>query len=141
MKKIFAVRNFPLNIDLVLFIARIACGYAFILHGLGKVHSPFAWMGPDSAVPGLIQGLAALSEFGGGIALIFGFLTRLAALGLICTMTGAIYFHAVVSGDPFVSSTGGSSYELAVSYLLIAIILVMTGPGRFSLDKKVFGRL
>lgn len=139
MKKFFAVRSFPVDVDVILFIIRLVCGYAFILYGSMKIQNPFGWMGPESAVPAVFQGLAALSEFGGGIALILGLLSRLAALGIGCTMVGAIFFHAVVAGDPFMNPTGGPSYGPAAIYLLIAILLVVMGPGRISLDKKIFG--
>ncbi len=95
-------------------------------------------MGPDSPVPGIIQFLAALSEFGGGIALILGFLVPLASIGLACTMAGAVYTHMIVRGDPFVG-TGGPSYELALIYLGNAILFLMIGPGMFSMDYKIFG--
>jgi putative oxidoreductase len=42
-------------------------------------------------------------------------------------------------GDPFVNLTGGRSFELATAYLLIALVLLVAGPGRFSLDRTIFG--
>ena len=33
---------------------------------------PFGWMGPEAPVPGFLQGMAVLAEFGGGLALILG---------------------------------------------------------------------
>jgi putative oxidoreductase len=96
-------------------------------------------MGKESSIPGIFQALAAISEFGGGFALISGFLTRLGAFGIGCTMVVAVYMHRFVLGDPFVNLSGGRSYEPALVYLLIAILLVISGPGRFSLDRSVFG--
>lgn len=111
-------------------------GVAFILHGWGKIQVPFGWMGPESPVPGLFQFLAAFSEFGGGIALILGLLTRVAALGLGFTMAVATYTHMVIKGDPFV---GRPSYELPLVYLVISILFIVMGPGSYSADAKVFG--
>jgi putative oxidoreductase len=54
-------------------------------------------------------------------------------------MTVAVFMHSVVLHDPFVSLTGGRSYELASAYLCVAILLLVLGPGRFSLDSKIFG--
>ena len=71
-----------MDMDVVLLLIRLVMGYAFILHGWGKIQNPMGWMGPDATVPGVLQLLAAVSEFGGGIALIIGLLTRL-ALSLI----------------------------------------------------------
>ncbi len=96
-------------------------------------------MGPQSPVPGFFQLLAAISEFGGGIAWILGLLTPLAALGIGCTMTVAVSMHSMVLKDPFVNLAGGPSFELASAYLCIAILLLVMGPGRFSLDSKLFG--
>ena len=96
-------------------------------------------MGPEAPVPGILQALAALSEFGGGLAWILGLLTPLASLGIAITMAVAFSLHAVVQGDPFVSATGGPSYELAAIYFCIALLLMAAGPGRVSLDRKIFG--
>jgi len=122
-----------------LLLLRLVVGTAFIIHGWQKIQDPFGWMGPQSPVPGLFQFLAAISEFGGGIAWIFGLLTPLAALGIGCTMTVAVTMHSMVLHDPFVSLTGGRSFELASAYFCVAILLLVLGPGRFSLDSKIFG--
>ncbi|MBI3409381.1 MAG: DoxX family protein [Planctomycetes bacterium] len=122
-----------------LLILRLVAGLAFIFHGYGKIQSPFGWMGPDSDIPGVFQALAAISEFGGGLAWMLGLLTPLASLGLVCTMTGAIWMHAVVMGDPFVSQGPGGAYELASVYLCVAVLLLLAGPGRYSVDCCIFG--
>jgi putative oxidoreductase len=80
------------------------------------------------------------SEFGGGLALILGLLTPLAMFGLACTMLVAIFTVHVPAGDPFVARGGGRSYELAALYLGVAVMMVLTGPGTYSLDAKLFGR-
>ena len=92
-------------------------------------------MGPDAFAPGLLQALAALSEFGGGIAWIIGLLVPLASLGIACTMAVAVCMHAFMRGDPFVS-VGGSSYELAAVYFCVSILLLAAGPGRFSAGRE-----
>jgi putative oxidoreductase len=139
MKKPFATRYLPLDIDVVLLLIRLVVGSAFIIHGSGKIQHPFNWMGPNSHVPAIFQLLAALSEFGGGIAVVLGLIARLAAFGIGCTMLVAVYTHRIILGDPFVNLTGGRSYEPALGYLLFALLLLVIGPGRFSLDRKIFG--
>jgi putative oxidoreductase len=129
----------PTYPSFALLLLRLVVGTAFIIHGWQKIQSPFVWMGPQAPVPGLFQFLAAFSEFGGGIAWILGLLTPLAALGIGCTMTVAVSMHSMMLHDPFVSLTGGRSYELASAYLCIAVLLLALGPGKFSLDAKLFG--
>lgn len=123
-----------------LLLLRLVAGVAFMIHGWGKIQSPFGWMGPDSPVPGFFQFLAALSEFGGGLAWVLGALTPLASLGIAITMAVATCLHAFVMKDPFVASGPGSgSYELALVYLCMALVFMTVGPGKYSLDRKIFG--
>ena len=122
-----------------LLILRLVVGLAFIFHGYGKIQNPFGWMGPDASIPGVFQALAAVSEFGGGLFWMLGLFMPLASLGLACTMTVAVRMHAFMLHDPFVSQTGGRSYEPAIVYLCVAVLLLLAGPGRLSLDRVVFG--
>lgn len=123
-----------------LFLLRMIAGTAFMLHGSGKIQNPFAWMGPESTTPAFFQFLAALSEFGGGLAWILGLLTPIASFGIACTMGVATYLHMIVMKNPFVNMTGGMSYELPLLFLGIAMLLLTLGAGKFSLDEKLFGR-
>ena len=138
MKKLFMARQFPVTVDGAVFGLRFVCGLAFVLHGWGKIQNPMAWMGPDAPVPGVFQLLAAVSEFGGGIAWLLGLLTPLASLGILATMTVAAGTH-IMNGDPFVSH-GGAAWELAGVYWMVALFLVLAGPGGLSLDRYVFGK-
>lgn len=141
MKKIFATRELPWNIDAGLLLIRLIMGVAFMMHGWGKIQSPFSWMPPGTPVPGFFQLLAAISEFGGGLALILGLLTRLGALGIVVTMFVASLTHMFMFHDPFVNTTGqGDSFELPLLYFSIALLFVLNGPGKFSLDKLIFGK-
>lgn len=123
---------------LALLFIRIVAGLAFMLHGWGKIQTPFSWMGPDAPVPGILQALAAVSEFGGGLAWILGLLTPLASFGLLCTMAVATIFHAS-RGDGFVTM-GKPSYELALVYFAVSLLLLLLGPGRLSMDALIFGK-
>ncbi|MBI4412030.1 MAG: DoxX family protein [Deltaproteobacteria bacterium] len=136
MKNLF--KPYPLSCgpSTGLLLLRLVAGLAFMHHGFGKIQNPFGWMGPDAAIPGIFQALAAVSEFGGGLAWILGLLTPLASFGIACTMAVAVWTHAIIRGDPFV---GQSAYELAAVYFCIAVLLLCGGPGRFSLDRILFG--
>ncbi len=122
-----------------LMVLRIVAGAAFMFHGWGKIQNPMGWAGPESGIPGFFQLLAALSEFGGGLAWVLGLLTPLASLGIACTMLVATHMHMITRGDPFVSMSGGPSYELAMLFLSMAILFLTAGPGKFSVDAKIFG--
>lgn len=122
-----------------LLLLRLVAGAAFLVHGAGKIQTPFSWMPPEAPVPGALQALAAVAEFfGGGLGWIAGFLTPIASLGVLATMTVAVIFH-LQRGDPFVGA-GGPSFELALVYWCIALLLLFIGPGRFSLDAQLFRR-
>lgn len=116
-----------------LLVLRVAIGIAFMTHGWHKIQNPFGWMGSTSGTPGFLQALAALSEFGGGLGWILGLLTPLCCAGILCTMTFAI-LHLIRAGDPF------QKWELAAAYFAVAFLLLMAGPGRFSLDGLLFRR-
>jgi putative oxidoreductase len=134
MKRIFFTGNQSMITDVLLLLIRIVVGYAFIHAGWDKIQHPLNWMGPTSGFPGFFQALAAISEYCGGIALILGFLTRIAAFGIACTMVTAVYMLRFVWNAPFISPTGGIAYALPLVLLLIVLVLLNLGAGRFSVD-------
>jgi putative oxidoreductase len=142
LKKLLAPRTHPTPADAALLLTRLVMGAAFMLHGWPKIQNPTGWLGAGSFAPPHFQALAAASEFCGGLALILGLFTPLAALGIACTMTVAIWMHAIKNGDPFVKSGPGpgASFELPAAYLCLTLLFLTIGPGRFSLDRLIFGR-
>lgn len=125
-----------------LLLVRLVMGVALVLHGLPKIQNPTAWMdaaGGGSGVPSFLQALAAFAEFGGGIFLILGLLTQLAALGLVGMMVGALALVHIPQGHPFVAQ-GGPSFESALLYLVMSIMFMILGPGKLSVDALLFGR-
>lgn len=123
-----------------LLVLRLVFGCALMLHGLPKAQHPFNWMDKmPNHPPGIFQALAALSEFGGGLAFVLGLLTPLAALGVICTMGVAIL--TAHHGQPWISTNPKEHpFEAASLYLAVALALLIAGPGVHSLDAKLFGR-
>lgn len=121
---------------------RLVIGAAFLVHGLPKIQSPLTWMPPAEALPGALQVLTAIAEFGGGLALTLGLLTRLGALGISIVMAVDVTVMHLWRGHPFIALPAGSgpSYELALIFLACAILFLLMGPGRFSLDALCFGR-
>lgn len=128
---------------LALLLVRLVMGAAFILHGWPKIQNPLGWMNVmgGGGMPSFLQALAALAEFGGGIALVLGLLTPIAAIGIVCQMLGALLLVHFPKGDPFVAAApGASSFEPALVYLIMAVLLIALGPGRWSLDALLFGK-
>ncbi len=116
-----------------IFILRFFLGYAMAVHGMGKIQKPLSWMGPDGP-PGILQALAAIAEFFGGIALMFGLATPLAALGVMCVMFVAVTGD-MLKGASFIGGPGvKENYELAGMYFLFALAIFLTGPGLLSVD-------
>ncbi len=139
MKRMKEMQFYPDGFPAVgLLFLRIFVGYAMAVHGSGKIQNPLGWMGP-SGPPGILQALAAISEFGGGLALIFGALFPLACLGIMCTMFVATMGN-LGKGEPLLAAGGGDSSEMSALYFVIALALFLTGPGLLSFDYFVFGR-
>jgi putative oxidoreductase len=113
-----------------LLVLRLVAGAGLIAHGWGKIKNPFGWQTGETAAHPVFQFLAAISELGGGLALIAGLLVPLASLGIMATMLVAVATH-VGRGDPF---TGKGSFELALVYAAVGALFLAVGPGRFSLD-------
>jgi putative oxidoreductase len=122
-------------------IVRIMTGIIFIAHGGQKLFSfgfagvtqGFTQMG--APMPGITGPLVSLIEFFGGIALVIGLLTRLAASGIAAVMVGAILLVHLPAG--FFLPNG---YEFVLLLLCIAIALIVGGAGPFSVDDAIARR-
>lgn len=119
------------KVSIGLLFLRLVFGVSMMMHGWGKIQAPFGWMGPEAPVPGILQALAALAEFGGGLALVIGLLVPLAMLGMTITMIVAAMVH-IQKGDAYV---GG--WEMATVYGAISLMFLLVGPGKFSLDAMI----
>jgi putative oxidoreductase len=119
-------------------ILRVITGATFIAHGAQKlfvfgiagVSGGFAQMGIP--MPGVMGPFIAGLEFFGGIALVLGLLTRLASLGLVFDMLGAMILVHLKNG--FFLPNG---YEFVLLLAGASAALVLTGAGEFSLDALI----
>jgi putative oxidoreductase len=76
--------------------------------------------------------LNGITEFFGGIAVGVGLLSRLAAVGLFFDMVVAMVTVSFRNG--VVSGPGGSGYEINVALAGLALVVVLLGAGRLSVD-------
>ena len=123
--------------SLGLLVLRLVAGTAFILHGWPKIQHPTSWFG--TGISPILQLAAALAEFGGGIALILGFLTSIATSLIAIDMLFALFLVHLPKHQPFVNSGPGGSFEMPLLYFAVMVALLATGPGRYSLDAVLFG--
>lgn len=136
MKRVFSPPDLGSAASVGLLALRVVAGLAMMMHGLPKIQNMSSWMGADSWAPPALQALAAVAEFGGGIALAIGLLTPLTCFGIICVMATAIFAVHVPQGHPFVGK--GGSYELPLLYMVTMFAVMLTGPGAYSLDAFLF---
>ncbi len=126
----------PYASDWVLLVLRLIVGGLMIVHGFQKVfaYSTLVNTFPDPIGLGgaLSLQLAILAEFLCSFAVIFGFIFRLALIPIIVTM--------VVAGFVVMLPMGWSGMELPVLYLLLSLLLIVAGPGRYSLDWLIVRR-
>lgn len=123
--------------ELGLALVRFGFGLSMAFaHGLGKLQGAEGFVANLTKngfpAPTLLGWFAILSEFVGGLLLAVGLLSRAAALSVLGTMVVAAFY--VHSADPY------QRKELALAYALVSIAVLVAGPGRFSLDARLFGR-
>ena len=117
-------------------VLRLAVGSIFIFHGVQKWA---LWKAVPPQMPpnmGNLMKFLSIVEPLGGLALILGFLTPLAALGLAIIMVGAIYFKMNVFKVGFASGNG-TGWEFDLILLAANIALMLSGAGKWSVDKKL----
>jgi len=123
--------------DIALLLVRLALAVVFVAHGGQKLFGWFGGKGLEGfaptvmkmGFPHVVATLVAIGEFFGGLGLGVGLLTRLAAVGPLVSMAGAI---VLVHGKNGFFLPSGMEYALTMLVLSLAILIA--GPGRYSLD-------
>ncbi|MFJ2621586.1 DoxX family protein [Glutamicibacter sp. NPDC087344] len=128
--------------SVALLVLRVVLGLILVAHGWQKyfqftlpgVTASFEQMGVPLAA--LVAPVVATLELAGGIALILGVVTRVAAGLLALDMLGALFMVHLPAGL-FVDNGG---YELVAILGAGAVALALAGPGAYSADQLIFGR-
>lgn len=136
--------------DIAPLVLRIFLGGVILPHGAQKV---FGWFGGGGfagtlqqftgmGIPLILALLVIVTEFFGSLALIAGFLTRLAAFGIAAVMVGAMLLVHRQNGF-FMNWSGtqaGEGFEYHLLAIGIALALLIKGGGQASLDRAILKR-
>ena len=129
-------------------VLRLVLGLIFFAHGAQKMLGWFGGFGFSGTmgfltgnmhIPAPLAFLAIAAEFFGGLGLILGFLTRVAAFGIAVNMLVAIAtVHAPFGFFMNWNGTqGGEGFEYHVLVLAMSAFLMLRGAGAFSVDHAV----
>src|SRR5689334_6866621 len=134
------MRGSATGMDLALLILRVVIGAFFAAHGAQKLFGAFGGHGLAGTGqffeslgmrPGRLQATAAgVAEFAGGLLLVLGLLTPLAATMIVAVMAVAI-MTAHAGKGPWVTEGG---WEYNVVLIAGALALAGAGAGEWSVD-------
>jgi putative oxidoreductase len=122
-------------------LLRLALAAIFIFHGMHLVGGSAndwgaQWNKGADAPPAMVQLAVAWGQLIGGIALALGFLTRLAAIGIIIIMIGAIAtIHWPNGFDIQANPEKGGGFEYNFAIIMMCLCLVLGGPGPLAVDR------
>jgi putative oxidoreductase len=134
----------------VLTILRLVLGVIFFAHGAQKVLGWFGGYGfsatmgfftQQMGIPAPFAFLAICAEFLGGIGLIAGFLSRVAAFGIFCNMLVAVAMvhHHFGLFMNWAGNQKGEGFEYHLLAIAITIAIMIAGAGALSLDATLAG--
>jgi putative oxidoreductase len=135
------MRNHTVWTDRGLLLLRAILGLVFVVHGAQKlfVYGPSGVTAMLASLglpfPGVNAVLVIAAEFGGGLALLAGAGTRLAAAAIAFSMAVAI--ATVHWPHGFFAPQG---YEFPLTLLVANLALILTGAGRYSVDALATNR-
>jgi putative oxidoreductase len=145
LRKLLSTSN-----DFTVTIVRLVLGVVFFAHGAQKMLGWFGGYGftgtmgfftQQMHIPAPFAFLAICAEFFGGLGLIVGLLSRIAAFGIMCNMLVAIATVHVHNGF-FMNWTGqqkGEGFEYHLVTLAALLVVLVKGAGAFSIDRALSG--
>ncbi|GAA5062505.1 DoxX family protein [Nocardia callitridis] len=133
------------TLDFGLFLLRLIVGATFLYHGLQKLAGWFHGPGLDGTRDMMAGGgwdhpsqsalLVTAGEVGGGVLLILGLATPLAAGAVLAVILDAwAWKQGMIPG--FQYKAGDSAVESESVLAGIAAVVILTGPGRWSFDRN-----
>ena len=124
--------------SLFLLLLRLYWGGSFMFADWGKLMDIHPLVQSFTTLtipfPNVSAYLVSLVELIGGICLILGLGSRLAALALVVVMVGAIYTTNDHLADKIVNDTTSFITQLPFVYLLVSLVIFVFGAGKMSLD-------
>jgi len=136
MKRIFSISR-KSETDISLLLLRVFSSSFMLTHGLKKLAKysdpgPLKFSDPLGISVSASLGLTVFAEVGCSILLILGLATRLSVIPLIITMLVIVFIsHA---------DDGFGKQELPLMYLLVYTVILISGPGKYSVDKLISDR-
>jgi putative oxidoreductase len=128
-------------------IVRLALGIVMFPHGAQQMLGWFGGKGFSATMHGLtgmglpsvVVFLVIFCEFFGSLALIFGFLGRLGALGILAVMVGAIFKVHLHNGFfmNWMGTLKGEGFEYHLLAIGIALAVLVKGSGSLSIDRSM----
>ncbi len=144
MRKLLSTPN-----DFTLTIVRLVLGIVFFAHGAQKMLGWFGGYGfhgtmgffTHNGIPAPLAFLAICAEFFGGLGLIFGLLSRIAAFGIMVNMLVAIATVHRFNGlfMNWFGNQKGEGYEYHLLAIVLCLVVMIKGAGALSIDRALAG--
>ncbi len=134
--------------DFTLTVVRLVLGVVFFAHGAQKMlgwfggygfHGTMGFFTQMMHVPAPLAFLAICAEFFGGLGLLLGLLSRVAAFGISVNMLVAIFTVHIHNGF-FANWTGqqkGEGFEYHLLALALLLVVMIKGAGALSIDRAL----
>jgi putative oxidoreductase len=116
-------------------LLRVVVGASLMVHGYPKLKSrdqAVNWM-KSMGLPGGTAVMAGILEFVGGLFLVIGFLVPIVALFFAIQFASIVAMKSTKMKAKYIAPSG-ANYEIDVTYLLLALVLLVLGAGALAID-------